>query len=49
MDDLRQHRHRRQRDVASDSEAIAIAIRLVNDAPDFTMPSGTKFITDGSF
>ncbi|MCA0186229.1 MAG: tandem-95 repeat protein [Proteobacteria bacterium] len=34
---------------ASDSEAIAIAIRPVNDAPTLTMPSGTKFITDGSF
>ena len=33
----------------SDSEAIAIAIRPVNDAPTLSMPSGTKFITDGSF
>jgi hypothetical protein len=33
----------------SDSESIAIAIRPVNDAPTLTMPSGTKFITDGSF
>ncbi|KAB2969637.1 cadherin-like domain-containing protein, partial [Zoogloea sp.] len=33
----------------SDSAAIAIAIRPVNDAPTLTMPSGTKFITDGSF
>ena len=33
----------------SDSTAIAIAIRPVNDAPTLSMPSGTKFITDGSF
>jgi hypothetical protein len=34
---------------APTAAAIAIAINPVNDAPTLSMPSGTKYITDGSF